>query len=1231
MSDFDPYHIWLGIPETERPISKYRLLGIADFEDNREVISAGAEQRTIYLRTLQAGEHEALVAQLLNEVSQARVTLLNEDQKAEYDEGLREQQTPEPEPAAIQTPETPPVPVIRPESESTPAPIPVVQTSPPLQSTPPQYFVSAKHLDEDAENELELVPLEVNATSPSIASVAQKGNKRTGNLQNDLWKSTAIISISLVGVIGVLVLVISIMSSGDVDRVASNAPPVVTSPPIPPPLSTGGGFGGSGAGNNTDVQPPPERPNLSEQSQPEPTANSSIKNGDSIDAGLNYLLLDIHHASSVANCGTEIDNFRLYDESSGELILSDFSETTCEFKNWETFSMFNGSGALEKSPPPAFLDSGYVRLNKGRGPETVFMLLNRKLPRDFTLTFDLRNYGGGHSHVKLLSSRYPNECFNILTPPSDKEKSYLGFYTKIEGPRPVWAFTSLPETVDISITEFPKQPPGEWLHYRIEKNGTTLVMSINDKKVALTDKLQSTVSSSPTLPIPTPKPESKPTQAAAKPIPANLQEGLVAYYPFNGNAKDESGNGNHGEINGSTASVDRHGRQESAYHFDKAGDCISQTSDSETPTGLSDCTICLWVYPEKLIKHGHVLLANGVTDDYQLALDYSDTPTSRPIELIVGSIRYKSQTMAWELNTWYHLIVVRNQGRLLFFRDGEDIGGAEGTARNRATDGNRALIFAARGTAGHQWHGKLDDIRIYNRALSSAEVKSLYEYETTSPNQPNPTPPLPPEPAQGTAESIPANLLKGLFAYYPFNGNAKDESGQGHHASHSSSIPVKDRFGKENSAQRFRGQDHIEVPHSDEFNLQQQQGFTISLWINAFKGNGGNALVSKNNGGGDQDKWFLTLNDSKVLFHVNYGEGRSTHGTGDEGSYLINKTPSFNLDEWGHILISSDRQKLRFFSNGKLIWQQPVFGGPPSNNKASIKIGMTEGANYYSGLMDDIRFYNRALSSAEVKALYEYESKPPAPPITTAPVLESITNTIGMTLNKIPAGTFMMGSPESEPGRRNDEHQHKVTITKAFYMQTTEVTQGQWKEVMGTEPWKGKQYVKEGLDYAATWVSWDNAVAYCEKLSIQEGKTYRLPTEAEWEYACRAGTETRWSFSNDEKDLGDYAWHKENARDIGEEYAHQVGLKKPNAFGLYDMHGNVWEWCHDYFEANYYERSPGQDPRGPQGSASDSSRVLRGGSWFYDTRYARFASRNRSDKVRYLSVDFGFRLVRELD
>jgi formylglycine-generating enzyme required for sulfatase activity len=243
-----------------------------------------------------------------------------------------------------------------------------------------------------------------------------------------------------------------------------------------------------------------------------------------------------------------------------------------------------------------------------------------------------------------------------------------------------------------------------------------------------------------------------------------------------------------------------------------------------------------------------------------------------------------------------------------------------------------------------------------------------------------------------------------------------------------------------------------------------------------------------------------------------------------------------------------------------------------------------------------------------------------------------ITNTIGMTLKEIPAGTFMMGSPEDETGRYDDEHQHKVTITKAFYMQTTEVTQGQWMAVMGSEPWKGKSGVNEGANYAATWVSWDDAVAYCEKLSEREGEMYRLPSEAEWEYACRAGAETRWSFGDDEKELGDYAWYQENASNAGENYAHQVRLKKPNAFGLYDMHGNVWEWCHDYYGEDYYKQSPEHDPQGPASSAVvyGSTRVLRGGSWVLGTWSTRSAYRSRNPADgRYLH--FGFRVVRELD
>jgi sulfatase modifying factor 1 len=240
---------------------------------------------------------------------------------------------------------------------------------------------------------------------------------------------------------------------------------------------------------------------------------------------------------------------------------------------------------------------------------------------------------------------------------------------------------------------------------------------------------------------------------------------------------------------------------------------------------------------------------------------------------------------------------------------------------------------------------------------------------------------------------------------------------------------------------------------------------------------------------------------------------------------------------------------------------------------------------------------------------------------------KTITNTIGMKLNLIPAGTFMMGSPAGEAKRKVNEHQHKVTITKAFYMQTAEVTQGQWKAVMGTEPWKNKLYVKEGPNYAASCVSWDDVVAYCEKLSEREGKTYRLPTEAEWEYACRAGTQTTWSFGDDENDLGDNTWYGENANDVGEKYPHQVGLKKPNAFGLYDMHGNVSEWCNDYLGEDYYKQSPKNDPRGP---TRGSFRVLRAGSWDLPTIGARSAYRG-SGEAGYHGADAGFRVVRELD
>ena len=255
----------------------------------------------------------------------------------------------------------------------------------------------------------------------------------------------------------------------------------------------------------------------------------------------------------------------------------------------------------------------------------------------------------------------------------------------------------------------------------------------------------------------------------------------------------------------------------------------------------------------------------------------------------------------------------------------------------------------------------------------------------------------------------------------------------------------------------------------------------------------------------------------------------------------------------------------------------------------------------------------------------------------------TFTNTIGMKLKLIPAGTFMMGSPVTEKDRKSNETQHEVTISKAFYMQTTEVTQGQWKALMGTEPWKGRvAAVKEDANRPAAYISWVDAVAYCKNLSDKESKTYRLPTEAEWEYACRAGTETTWFSGNDQTKLSKHSWYAIprtkaeqklriekviSGEHVDGLYFQQVGLRTPNTFGLFDMHGNVGEWCQDFYGEDYYKQSPKRDPLGP---AAGSFRVCRGGAWLLFASQCRSAFRHKQT-ADTRGASLGFRLVRELD
>ncbi len=231
----------------------------------------------------------------------------------------------------------------------------------------------------------------------------------------------------------------------------------------------------------------------------------------------------------------------------------------------------------------------------------------------------------------------------------------------------------------------------------------------------------------------------------------------------------------------------------------------------------------------------------------------------------------------------------------------------------------------------------------------------------------------------------------------------------------------------------------------------------------------------------------------------------------------------------------------------------------------------------------------------------------------------------------IPAGTFMMGSPENEKERKEEEKQHEVSITRPFYMGNFHVTQEQYETVMGTNP----TYFKDRPTNPVEQVSWFEAVAFCEKLKKQSGTAnlhFSLPTEAQWEYACRGGTQTRFYFGDDENQLEQYAWYSKNAGVAADGYGtHPAGEKnKPNKYGLHDMHGNVYDWCQDWYDRNYYSISPKEDPVGPEKGGyikaiNGSSRVLRGGSWYDDAKLCRSAFRDDFAPV-FRDRNLGFRV-----
>lgn len=248
-----------------------------------------------------------------------------------------------------------------------------------------------------------------------------------------------------------------------------------------------------------------------------------------------------------------------------------------------------------------------------------------------------------------------------------------------------------------------------------------------------------------------------------------------------------------------------------------------------------------------------------------------------------------------------------------------------------------------------------------------------------------------------------------------------------------------------------------------------------------------------------------------------------------------------------------------------------------------------------------------------------------------------VTNSVNMTMVLIPRGEFVMGSPKNEPNRRADEQLHKVILTKDYYLGCYEVTQAQYCKVMGINPShsQGEAFASllttesaENRDFPTAelpveMVKWSDAVEFCRKLSEQPEekalkRTYRLPTEAEWEYACRAGSVTSYSFGDNSNLLGEYAWYVENSNGT----THRVGSKKSNNWGLFDMHGNVDEWCAD--TTSFFDSSPLTDPLI---ELPGRAGIVRGGSWESKDFMCRSAVRVATDRERDHCSGTGFRVA----
>jgi hypothetical protein len=448
---------------------------------------------------------------------------------------------------------------------------------------------------------------------------------------------------------------------------------------------------------------------------------------------------------------------------------------------------------------------------------------------------------------------------------------------------------------------------------------------------------------------------------AAAQVPSYVPtDGLVGWWPFNGNANDESGNGNDGVVNGATLTEDRNGAIDAAFSFDGINSLISIAHNTSiTVSNNSSLTVQAWALKSGVNSTTHILgkRINGCGSiDYQFG--YCEANCNNAFSEGVGfgcASAYAYSQVLLENNMWNHFVGTFNGEEWKIYLNGNMVG----SILSNSTNPNIGDLLIGGSGSCQKWEGSIDDIAIYNRALTEQEIQNLYtgQCPTVSTN----------------CTSLPSNLQQGLVGYWPFCGNANDESGNGNDGVVNGATLTEDRFGNANAAYGFDGvDDYIDIDHNDALNLMQYESFTISTWMNTIDTAANTTILSKGAGGGfnSQDEFIFGLDNSHVGLQLsNYPD-----------AYWTYSQDSIAANNWNFVTAVYDatNSSASFYINGTLSSEESYPFQPTSVSDLSSlfigKQGYACNCNFFHGSLDDIGIWNRALTPEEVQELYTLDA-----------------------------------------------------------------------------------------------------------------------------------------------------------------------------------------------------------------------------------------------------------------